>query len=111
MIRRIVLLERCVSRYIDGQDRTQSVLFPERLDDWVEEDNPVRVVDVFIDALDLAQLGFERAQPAETGRPAYHPAHAAQDLRLRVPEPHRRPVAGSSARHSATSSWSGSRVG
>ena len=63
-----------MSRYIDGQDRTQSVLFPERLDDWVEEDNPVRVVDVFIDALDLAQLGFERAQPAETGRPAYHPA-------------------------------------
>ena len=63
-----------MSRYIDGQDRTQSVLFPERLDDWVEEDNPVRVVDVFVDALDLAQLGFERAQPAETGRPAYHPA-------------------------------------
>ena len=62
-----------MSRYIDGQDRTQSVLFPERLDDWVEEDNPVRVVDVFVDALDLAQLGFERAQPAETGRPAYHP--------------------------------------
>jgi len=63
-----------MGRYIDGDDRTQSVLFPERLDDWVEEDNPVRVVDVFVDALDLAQLGFERAQPAETGRPAYHPA-------------------------------------
>ena len=55
-------------------NRTQSVLFPERLDDWVEEDNPVRVVDVFIDALRIpGQLGFERAQPAETGRPAYHP--------------------------------------
>ena len=63
-----------MSRYIAGDDRTQSVLFPERLDDWVEEDNAVRVVDVFVDALDLAQLGFERAQPAETGRPAYHPA-------------------------------------
>jgi transposase len=62
-----------MGRYIDGQDRTQSVLFPERLDDWVDEDNPVRVVDVFVDALDLAQLGFERALPAETGRPAYHP--------------------------------------
>ncbi len=63
-----------MSRYIDGQDRTQSVLFPERLDDWIEEDNPVRAVDVFVDALDLVQLGFERAQPADTGRPAYHPA-------------------------------------
>jgi transposase len=63
-----------MSRYIAGDDRTQSVLFPERLDDWVEEENAVRVVDVFVDALDLGQLGFERAQPAETGRPAYHPA-------------------------------------
>ena len=63
-----------MSRYIDGQDRTQSVLFPERLDDWIDEDNPVRAVDVFVDALDLVHLGFERAQPAETGRPAYHPA-------------------------------------
>jgi len=63
-----------MGRYIDGDDRSQSVLFPERLDDWVEEDNAVRVVDVFVDALDLVQLGFERAQPAETGRPAYHPA-------------------------------------
>jgi len=62
-----------MGRYIDGDDRTQSVLFPERLDDWVEEDNPVRVVDEFVDALDLGRLGFERVQPAETGRPAYHP--------------------------------------
>jgi transposase len=62
-----------MGRYIDGDDRTQSVLFPERLDEWVEEDNPVRVVDVFVDALDLTQLGFECAQPAATGRPAYHP--------------------------------------
>jgi transposase len=63
-----------MGRYIDGQDRTQSVLFPERLDDWVDEDNPVRAVDAFVDALDFAALGFERAEPAETGRPAYHPA-------------------------------------
>jgi transposase len=63
-----------MGRYIDGQDRAQSVLFPEQLDDWVEEDNAVRVVDAFVDALDLGQLGFERAQPADTGRPAYHPA-------------------------------------
>jgi transposase len=63
-----------MGRYIDGQDRTQSVLFPERLDDWIDEDNPVRAVDVFVEELDLGRLGFERAQPAETGRPAYHPA-------------------------------------
>ena len=63
-----------MGRYIEGQDRTQSVLFPERLDDWIDEDNPVRVVDVFVDELDLRQLGFERAEPAATGRPAYHPA-------------------------------------
>ena len=62
-----------MGRYIDGQDRTQSVLFPERLDDWIDEDNPVRAVDVFVDALDLATW-FERALPADTGRPAYHPA-------------------------------------
>ena len=63
-----------MGRYIDGQDRTQSVLFPERLDDWIDEGNPVRAVDVFVDALDLKELGFERALPADTGRPAYHPA-------------------------------------
>lgn len=48
-----------MGQYIDGDDRAQSVLFPERLDDWVGEDNPVRVVDIFIDALDLAQFGFD----------------------------------------------------
>ena len=63
-----------MGRYIEGRDRTQSVLFPERLDDWIDEDNPVRAVDVFVDQLDLVRLGFERAQPAETGRPGYHPA-------------------------------------
>jgi transposase len=67
-------MEPLMGRYIDGQDRTQSVLFPERLDDWIDEDNPVRAVDVFVEELDLVGLGFERAQPAETGRPAYHPA-------------------------------------
>jgi transposase len=63
-----------MGRYIEGQDRTQSVLFPERLDDWIDGENPVRVVDVFVDELDLVRLGFERAQPAQTGRPAYHPS-------------------------------------
>jgi transposase len=61
-------------RFIEGDERSQSVLFPERLDDWIPEDNPVRVIDVFVDELDLGALGFERSEPAETGRPGYHPA-------------------------------------
>ena len=63
-----------MKRFIKGEDRSQSVLFPERLDDYIGEDNPVRVVDVFVDELDLATLGFEGAAPEATGRPAYHPA-------------------------------------
>ena len=63
-----------MGRHIEGQDRTQSVLFPERLDDWIHEDSTVRVIDVFVDELDLRKLGFERADPAVTGRPAYSPA-------------------------------------
>ena len=63
-----------MGRYVEGQDRTQSVLFPERLDDWIHEDSTVRVIDVFVDELDLSKLGFDRAEPAATGRPAYSPA-------------------------------------
>jgi transposase len=63
-----------MTRFIEGEERSQSVLFPERLEDWISEDNPVRVVDVFIDELDLKRLGFEGAMAAETGRPGYHPA-------------------------------------
>ena len=61
-------------RYVEAQDRTQSVLFPERLDDWIHEDSTVRVIDVFVEELDLKKLGFDRAEPALTGRPAYSPA-------------------------------------
>ena len=63
-----------MGRYVEGQDRTQSVLFPEWLDDWIHEDSTVRVIDVFVDELDLRKLGFERADPAVTGRPAYSPS-------------------------------------
>lgn len=63
-----------MSRFIEGQDRTQRTLFPASLDDYVGGDNPVRVVDVYVDELDLAALGFERVQPMATGRPAYHPS-------------------------------------
>ena len=63
-----------MKRFIHGEDRTQATMFPELLDDYVAETNPVRVVDVFVDELDLSQLGFEGVDPAATGRPAYHPA-------------------------------------
>ena len=63
-----------MNRFIKGECRTQITLLPESLDDYVVETNPVRVVDVFVDELDLGQLGFEGVQPAVTGRPAYHPA-------------------------------------
>jgi len=62
-----------MKRFVEGECRDQSVLFPERLDDWIAEDNPVRAVDAFVDELDVAALGFEGAEPADTGRPAYHP--------------------------------------
>jgi transposase len=62
-----------MKRFIEGEARSQSVLFPERLDDWIDEDNPVRVIDVFVDELDLATLGFDGVEPAATGRPAYRP--------------------------------------
>jgi transposase len=63
-----------MKRFIEGEDRGQGALLPEHLDDYVTEDNPVRVVDVFVNELDLYSLGFERVRPARTGRPAYHPA-------------------------------------
>src|SRR4030088_2227391 len=63
-----------MKRFIEGEDRSQSTLFPEYLDDYIAEDNPVRVIDVFVDELDLMALGFEGMQPEVTGRPGYHPA-------------------------------------
>lgn len=63
-----------MKRFIEAKSREQSTLFPETLDEYVGEENPVRVIDVFVDHLDLQVLGFEGAQPAQTGRPGYHPA-------------------------------------
>jgi transposase len=63
-----------MSRFIEGGDRSQITLLPECLDDYIAEDNPVRAVDAFVDELDLKELGFAGADPASTGRPAYHPA-------------------------------------
>jgi transposase len=61
-------------RFIDGEDRMQQTLLPPSLEDYVDEENPVRVIEAFIDELDLAALGFSGMTPAATGRPAYHPA-------------------------------------
>jgi transposase len=63
-----------MKRFIEGEDRSQVALLPECLDDYIGEDNPVRVIDAFVDELDLDALGFESAEPAATGRPSYHPA-------------------------------------
>jgi transposase len=63
-----------MKRFIEGQDRSQVTLLPECLDDYIGEDNPVRVVDAFVDELHLEALGFEGASAAATGRPSYHPS-------------------------------------
>ena len=62
-----------MSGFIQSQSRKQTTLLPECLDDFIDEDNPVRVVDVFVDRLELGKLGF-KVIPADTGRPGYHPA-------------------------------------
>ena len=61
-------------RLVEGTDRGQSTLFPECLEDWIDENNPVRVIDVFVEELDLGELGFGGVDPEATGRPSYHPS-------------------------------------
>ncbi len=63
-----------MKRYVEGVDRGQTVLFPGCLDDWIDENNPVRVIEAFVEALDLAELEFGGVDPAKTGRPSYHPS-------------------------------------
>jgi transposase len=63
-----------MKRFVEGEDRRQATLLPDCLEDYVTEDNPVRVIEVFIDELDLVAMGFAGMLPAATGRPAYHPA-------------------------------------
>jgi len=63
-----------MKRFIEGVDRHQATMFPEYLEDWIDEDNPVQAIDVFVDELDLFGMGFDRVAPMRTGRPAYHPA-------------------------------------
>src|SRR5262245_18358951 len=66
--------EGAMKRFVEGTDRGQSTLFPECLEDWICEDNPVRAIDVFVDELDLAELGFSGVDAEATGRPSYHPS-------------------------------------
>ena len=66
--------------FIEGESRAQATLFPERLDDYIAEESPVRVIDVFVDELDLESLRFKTV-PEDTGRP---PCHTAEDLYLRL---------------------------
>jgi transposase len=63
-----------MKRFIEGTDRGQSTLFPECLEDWIDENNPVQVIDVFVDEVDLAELGFDGVAPELTGQPSYHPS-------------------------------------
>jgi transposase len=63
-----------MTRFIEGEGRSQVTPFPLCVEDYVGEDNPVRVVDVFVDGLDLRAMGFSGIAPAKTGRLAYHPA-------------------------------------
>ncbi len=63
-----------MKRFIEGVDRHQATLFPEYLEDWIDDDNPVQAIDVFVDELDLFDLGFDRVAPKRTGRPPYHPS-------------------------------------
>ncbi len=63
-----------MKRFIEGENRYQPTLFPESLEDYIAEDNAIRIVDAFVNKLDLNELGFEGAEPSETGRPGYEPA-------------------------------------
>jgi len=76
-----------MKRFIEGEDRSQSTLFPEHLDDYIAEDNPVRVIDVFVDELDLKELGFDGMQPEVNRAPRLPSCLTSEDLHLRLFEP------------------------
>src|SRR6266850_786692 len=63
-----------MKRFVEGTDRGQSTILPECLDDWMDENNPVRAIDAFVEALNLFELGFAGVEPEATGRPSYHPS-------------------------------------
>jgi transposase len=63
-----------MKRFIEGANRAQAAILPECLDDYISDDNPVRAIEAFVEAVDLSNLGFEGVHPEATGRPSYHPA-------------------------------------
>ena len=75
-----------MGRFVEGADRSQLCFLPECLDDWVDQDNPVHVIEAFVEALDLAALGFAGATPAAT-EAGLSSRRAAQAVHLRLPEP------------------------
>ena len=101
MIRRDMM-----KRFVEGADRGQSTLLPECLDDWIDESNPVRVIDAFVDALDLAELGFDGVEPAATGRPCLSSLGSAEALHLRLSQPRAvEPAAGARGRPQCRVMW------
>ncbi len=74
-----------MKRFIEESDRTQGLLLPESIDEYVSADNPVRVIEAFVEELDLGALGFDRVQPEATGRPGYHPSTLLKILPVRLP--------------------------
>ena len=75
------------SGHVEGSERRQRILLPDMLDEYVDEDNPVRFIDAFVDKLSLKKLGFKHSVPSETGRPSYDPADTSQAIHLWIPEP------------------------
>ena len=75
-----------MKRFVEGVDRGQSTLLPECLDDFIDETNPVRAIDAFVDALDLGGLGFAGVEPAATGTAKLSSLSSAEALHLRVSE-------------------------
>jgi transposase len=71
-----------MKRFVEGTDRGQATLFPECLSDWIDENNPVQVIDVFVEELDLAALGFDGVAPEVTGWSSYHPSVLLKLFRL-----------------------------
>jgi transposase len=76
-----------MGHFVEGEDRRQSRLLPSSLEDYVADDSPVRVIEAFIDELDLGELGFAGVEPAVTGRPAYPSCNIVEDLPVWLPQP------------------------
>lgn len=74
-----------MKRFIESECRTQTRLLPESINDYIADTNPMRILDVFVDELELGKLGFDGVEPAITGRPTYQPCHSLKNLYLRLP--------------------------